>query len=102
MITQEDIHKAAIELCTTEAQEEWLQDYGIHCFLDGARWRIDSVWHDMDIMPNFRQLPILMEHKTGSIHFIDGRLSVWAYLKKHYVRWAYVADLLPDRKEEEK
>ncbi len=101
-MTNDNIKKAAIELCTTEAQEEWLKDYGIHCFLDGARWRIDSVWHDMNIMPNFRQLPILVEHKTGSIHFIDERLSVWAYLKKHYVRWAYIADLLPDRKEEEK
>ncbi len=100
-MTNADIKKAAIELCTTEAQEEWVKDYGIHCFLDGARWRIDSVWHDMNIMPNFRQLPILMEHKSGSIHFIDDRLSVWAYLKKHYVRWAYIADLLADRKEEE-
>ena len=78
-MTNADIKKAAIELCTTEAQEEWVKDYGIHCFLDGARWRIDSVWHDMNIMPNFRQLPILMEHKSGSIHFIDDRLSVWAY-----------------------
>ena len=100
-MTNADIKKAAIELCTTEAQEEWVKDYGILCFLDGARWRIDSVWHDMNIMPNFRQLPILMEHKSGSIHFIDDRLSVWAYLKKHYVRWAYIADLLADRKEEE-
>lgn len=100
-MTNDDIKKTAIELCTTEAQEEWLQDYGIHCFLDGARWRIENAWHDMNIMPNFRQLPILMEHKSGSIHFIDERLSVWAYLKKHYVRWSYVADLLPERKEEE-
>ncbi len=70
-------------------------------FLDGARWRIENAWHEIDIMPNFRRLPIIMEHKTGSIHFIDDRISVWAYLKKHYVRWAYVSDLLPDRKEEE-
>lgn len=40
-MTNDDIKKAAIELCTTETQEEWLRDYGIHCFLDGARWRID-------------------------------------------------------------
>ena len=57
---------------------------------------INSVWHDMDTMPDFSQLPILMEHKSGSIHFIDDRLSVWTYLKKYYVRWAYVRDLMPD------
>lgn len=98
---QEDIHKAAIELCTTEAQEEWLRDYGIHCFLDGARWRIDSVWHDMNIMPNFKCLQILMEHKSGSIHFMDNLIYTWEELKKYYVRWAYIADLLPNRKEAE-
>lgn len=38
MITHEQTVEAAKQLCTTETQEEWLKDYGIHCFLDGARW----------------------------------------------------------------
>lgn len=69
---------------------------GIDKFIEGAKWRIEASWHDMDTTPDFSQLPILMEHKSGSIHFIDDRLSVWTYLKKHYVRWAYVRDLMPD------
>lgn len=101
-MTNADIKKAAIELCTTETQEEWLKDYGVHCFLDGARWRIENAWHDMNIMPNFKCLQILMEHKSGSIHFMDNLIYTWEELKKYYVRWAYIADLMPDRKEEEK
>lgn len=42
---KEKIERAAIELCTTEGQEEWVKDYGVSCFMDGARWRINSVWH---------------------------------------------------------
>lgn len=68
-------------------------------FLVGARWRIDTVWHDMNIMPNFKCLQILMEHKSGSVHFMDNLIYTWEELKKYYVRWAYIADLLPDRKE---
>lgn len=69
---------------------------GIDKFIEGANWRINSVWHDMNTMPNFDQLPILMKYKSGSIHFIDNRPSVWAYLKKYYINWAYVKDLIPE------
>lgn len=43
---KEKIERAAIELCTIEEQEPWAKDYGVSCFMDGARWRIDSAWHD--------------------------------------------------------
>lgn len=68
---------------------------GIDKFIEGANWRINSVWHDMNTMPNFNRLPILMKHKSGSFEFIDERISVWEYLKEYYVRWAYVKDLMP-------
>lgn len=43
---KEKIERAAIELCTTEGQEGWLKDYGVSCFKDGARWRVNAAWHD--------------------------------------------------------
>lgn len=55
-MTQEQIEKAAIELCTSEKQEEWLKDYGINCFLDGARWRINSVWHPISEEPGYKNI----------------------------------------------
>lgn len=113
---EEDIHKAAIELCTTEEQEEWLKDYGIHCFLDGARWRINSVWHTTADKPDFMRLCFLYlsdQMREGwHIGRVEkqgtnkGKWNIYGYftpaLHKYVARWAYIDDLLPDRKEEEK
>lgn len=107
MITQEDILKAAIDLCTTEEQEEWLKDYGIHCFLDGASWRIESIWHNTSEIPEYRK-DCLVEYKDGDGNVrtrIDWRSEYEWVNACHYdriLRWAYLEDLLPDRKEEEK
>ena len=101
-MNRETIEKAAVELCTTEGQEEWLKDYGKNCFMDGARWRINSVWHDAREKPNKNQL-ILFEHrqeygKGYSVTFGDN----YEIIKSVLIRWAYIDDLLPDRKEETK
>lgn len=97
---REEIEKAAIELCTSEKQEEWLKDYGIHCFLDGARWQINSVWHNMKEKPNFKKLSILLElKKEGKIRFIDEPRYNWDFMIEYYARWAYVEDLLPAKDE---
>lgn len=105
-MTNDDIKKAAIELCTTEAQEEWLKDYGIHCFLDGARWRIENAWHDASEVPEINEV-VLVEYKFGDQSFAyitTVNDSNWEYKSNryNYTRWAYIADLMPDRKEEEK
>ena len=98
----EDIEKAASELCTTEGQEEWLKDYGKYCFMDGARWRINSVWHDLpNELPQKENTWILLEL------IFEGRLVYlpveWVNdgdgAPKQAIRWAYIDDLLPERKE---
>lgn len=102
-MTNDDIKKTAIELCTTETQEEWLQDYGIHCFLDGARWRIENAWHDASKRPDENKGTII-ERSNGRISFHEkGYDGPWKYNVKAFgfVRWAYIDDLLPDRKEAE-
>ena len=88
----EDIEKAASELCTTEGQEEWLKDYGKYC--DGARWRINSVWHNMNEKPNgmFVILADFGQEEYSLGINLEGMESA--------KRWAYVSDLLPERKEE--
>lgn len=96
------IEKAALELCTTEGQEEWLKDYGKNCFIDGANWRINSVWHDASEKPNRNQL-VLFEcrkiyGKGYSVNFGEN----YELMKNVILRWAYIIDLLPDRKEETK
>ena len=104
-MNRETIEQAALELCTTEGQEEWLKDYGKNCFMDGARWRINSVWHDAREKPEFggeagRWIVMYFEHGMLSTTF--ARKDEWHELRKHnnFTRWAYQTDLMPDRKKD--
>ena len=81
-------------------------------FITGAEWRINSVWHDVQ-----KELPAPDETVIAE-YIIDGekdycfthrsespRVSVdkhgfCFYIRgAEIIRWAYVSDLLPDRKE---
>lgn len=105
-MTREEIEKAAFysidapcvrdcDKCNDKYKNDCMWSIYRGGFVDGADWRIRAVWHDMTVMPDMNKLPILLEHNTGPIHFVDDRFSVWNYLKKHYKRWAYVKDLMP-------
>ncbi len=62
-------------------------------FKEGAHWRINSVWHNMNEKPN-GMFVILADFGQEEYSFgltLDGIESA--------KRWAYVSDLLPDRKE---
>ena len=67
-------------------------------FKAGSQWRINSVWHDArkDVPEEF--IPILVERDdfTFSVNMVGGNM---ASCPLHWVRWAYVIDLLPERKE---
>ena len=72
-------------------------------FLAGAEWRINSVWHDLpNDLPQKENTWILLEL------IFEGRLVYlpveWVNdgegAPKQAIRWAYIDDLLPERKEE--
>lgn len=73
-------------------------------FREGAQWRINSVWHDRAEKADTSKELILM-YSNGSVRVtllnpnltFDGFLSVDMFIK-----WAYVSDILPERKEETK
>lgn len=120
---EERIKRAAIELCTTEGQEEWVKDYGVLCFEDGARWRIDSAWHDMEkevpqvygeyenkIAPS---IPCLVRGylSTGygyGVRYWNVDYEVWddeeaddfECKADKIEEWAYLSDLLPGTRKE--
>lgn len=100
------IEKAAKERCTTDTMQEWKKDFGVGCFMDGAYWRISSVWHDGKEMPGYNRDFIYQAiRKSGEIYYGMKRLfgdDEWDFMKEYCVleRWAYVDDLLPDRKED--
>ena len=101
-MNRQTIEKAALELCTTEGQEEWLKDYGKNCFMDGARWRIDSVWHDATEKPDKNQLVLFECRKTYGKGYSVNFGENYELMKRVVVGWAYIIDLIPCGKEEEK
>lgn len=65
------------------------------------KWRINSVWHDID-----KEKPMPGKHVVNE-HWFDFVAEDWKDLdrimkKWPFKRWAYVDDLMPDGKEEER
>lgn len=101
-MTREQIEKAAEEYADSIAQFDERKTYSREDFTAGAQWRINSVWHDRAEKADTSKELILM-YSNGSARVIllnpnltfDGFLSVDMFIK-----WAYLDDLLPERKEE--
>ena len=72
-------------------------------FIAGAQWRINSAWHSTDELPQHSgYLAVLMGNGlTEVIHYTVG-VGFHEMSLKGYTLWAYVSDLLPERKEETK
>lgn len=72
-------------------------------FVAGAKWRINSVWHDIKEMPeNNRMILIIMQHDIPTVLGPDNTFFKEEVKDRQIHRWAYVDDLLPDRKEDER
>lgn len=112
---KEKIERAAIELCTTEGQEGWVKDYGVSCFMDGARWRINSVWHKPSAYGEelTRGVEVIVKTTRG---YRFGKFDVVGYSNEYIgfvstsslecslsdvLEYAYLDDLIPERKEVE-
>lgn len=125
-MNKEIIEKAAKENASIHFglvnKEWWARKNG---FEDGAQWRINSVWHDMEAeVPqiygeyadsNYPQIPCLVKGllSTGygyGVRYWNVTEQCWddeecddhECDKDKIEEWAYLADLLPKRKEEAK
>lgn len=100
-MTNADIKRAAYEYAgdINRKRKSGNDAYSVKDFIEGAEWRIKSVWHNVSKKPSFSNLPILLQHKNGQIHFIDAVPASWIYIQKYYTRWAYINDLMPNMKE---
>lgn len=72
-----------------------LSDYTEKIFIDGADWRINSVWHDASEMPEKKFA--LVEYDCfpkghGYLVVPDPREVIRAI-----TRWAYIEDLIPNK-----
>lgn len=101
MITHEQTVEAAKKQCTNIGLLSDCIDSGIYCFLDGARWRIDSVWHDTTQQPQDGKLLLCQGDYGIFIGGPDNKDFSRTIETFHITQWAYIADLLPNRKEAE-
>ena len=68
-------------------------------FMDGAQWRINSVWHDDISECKDVKRWIVVEYNNGYVDVLPDIRDLDG-VKDLVVRVAYVDDLLPERKEE--
>ena len=105
-MTREQIEKE-IDVRLEEPDNEWdgIFNSGYsRGFRDGAQWRINSVWHDaIDKPENGRFVLVDKEYRIYDVwkqDICDDWLNDVNYFGVK--RWAYLDDLLPERKEETK
>lgn len=103
-MTKEDIKKATAEYAHEACRPLWRAGKEQVCmvdFIEGAKWRINSVWHDAKEIPQ-KSFAILAIRKDGSVEkiFFTNTLR-WKNLIKRcgFVKWAYMKDLIPDKEE---
>lgn len=76
-------------------------EYAVPLFKAGAEWRINSVWHDAREKPDKGKL-LIVEDIDGAYDLVSlTKSKPWEELseKDHYMRWAYIKDLLPCEEE---
>ena len=100
-MTRERIEKAAKETLMNEPVEIQATKVGAfqRGFVDGAQWRINSVWHDASEKPDKNQLVVFECRKTYGRGYSVNFGENYDLMKNVLLSWAYVIDLLPERKE---
>lgn len=80
-------------------------------FIDGAKWRINSIWHDVEESPKQGSLIAVFDGKDmhlwraeDIVNMINGIRVVSitvkeCFVRQHIIKWAYVEDLLPIKDE---
>lgn len=114
-MNKEQIERAAMEACIIERNiyNDEYSPYYKEGFKDGALWRINSVWHLNTEMPSIgideygSGKDCVVQPKYGVIEigeaiFDEGIYAIscnrGVYTMDEIERWAYLDDLLPDKK----
>lgn len=108
-MTREQIEKAAREYSDVIWNNDRARDISKIAFSSGALWRINSVWHKKHtVIPDTGRLCLLelKDPNSGKIVYKVDSYSGYEWIElTHYecsglIRFAYIDDLLPKRKEE--
>lgn len=100
-MNREIIEQAALQHAMNESGLDYIGEVACEKgFIAGAEWRINSVWHyDLDKVKTRKKVLVLFTYNRirlyNDIRNIKG-------LEDLFVCFAYVEDLLPERKEKTK
>ena len=103
-MTREDIEKAAGEYSGSVLgfKDNPVVMAKHKAFTAGAEWRINSAWHSTDELPKRSGfLAVLIDNGIMETMYYSVGIGFHEMTLKGYTSWAYVLDLLPERKEEQ-
>lgn len=101
-MTQKELDQAANEYDESLTYSSVSEQYDVKkAFVTGAKWRINSVWHDAREQPQCDTF-FIYENVIHAFH-VDGvfptedEVFVWDDYVKDWglIRWAYIEDILP-------
>lgn len=100
-----DIAKAAAEYASREWADGIESDVSKSSFIAGAEYRINSVWHNNDVMPECNEYCVIIdedgESNYGCLYHDDFgqdyyfRTEGFDYTMGNIKKWAYAKDLFP-------
>lgn len=93
-MTREDIKEAAVNYDSRLV--------AFRAFMEGAEWRINSVWHNASKKPQDLRILVAI-NKDGFTLVCGPNNSNWQETVRvvEIAKWAYIEDLLPIKKEEQ-
>lgn len=88
--------------CRFYDDDDEILDISVNSFEDGALWRINSVWHDRaEKADTSKELILMYSNGSARVTLLNPNLTFDGFLSVDmFIKWAYVSDLLPERKEE--
>ena len=100
-MTKEDIEKAAAEYANEACRPLWRTGNEQVCmidFIEGAEWRINSVWHDINEIPEDGRIIVLLgKYRTMIIYGPNMMYYREAIIMDGgFLKWAYKEDLIPN------
>lgn len=98
---KEDIEKAAAEYANEACRQLWRTGNEQVCmidFIEGAEWRINSVWHDINEIPEDGRIIVLLgKYRTMIIYGPNMMYYREAIIMDGgFLKWAYKEDLIPN------
>lgn len=106
-MTQEEYEKGFVDYMTKNNGKDYEKCYNKEHiadmkadFLSGAKWRINSVWHDANEKPKHNRM-VLVININGSPLICGPVHRGWKDAVRIFgvIKWAYVEDLIPNKEE---